>query len=170
MTQTHKNLILLGAIGIGLLWLTAWSYATLAASHEAAVAATDDRAVCQRLTSGIQQLRQGRSASGSQPQQLNELVRHLERAAASAQIPIASLMRIWPQPDRRVGKSTYVQKATQVLLHSVTLKQIVTFLHAATGADQGLRVGDVRLTAPQGSDSGSAWNAEITVAYLVDAP
>ena len=79
-------------------------------------------------------------------------------------------MRIWPEPARRVGDTAYKQKPTQVILHKLTLQQLIRFLHTLTGPDTGLHVASLRLTTPRGHDTTNIWNAETTITYLIYAP
>jgi len=166
MTRHPKPLVLLGVLVAGLLAATLWSYTLLAASRASAATAIDDHDACQRLASSIESLQQGRLPQDFMDQPLNELVRRIEMSAQSSLIPTQSLVRIWPEPERRIGNTPYKQKPTQILLRNVTLKQLITFLYRLTADGLGLQIPSIRLTAPRDNEAGSLWTTEITATYL----
>lgn len=115
--------------------------------------------------------------------ELTFLARLIEHAADQAQVPRQSLDRIWPQPPRRVGKTAYQRKSTQLLVRDVSLPQAIMFLHGLATGPSPLSIDALRLSAPRtatttiASTAGNArpttaeaWTLEVTVSHLLYQP
>ena len=145
-----------------------WCYGKLVASREQAAAAAAELAECRRYADAIGEGRKAPSlASAEQPQA--ELGRRIERAAKAAKLPAGGVERIGAEQQARLTPQT-VRRSRQVILRGVTLRQTMTFLHELSAADRGLRVQDLRLTAPRGDAAGDRWGVEATLAYEVNEP
>jgi hypothetical protein len=139
-------------------------------SRRAATDAAASLAECRRLASriGAQRGASSPAAVGREPQQA-DVVRRIESAAKSADVPPGAIERIEPLAARRVGDSPAREKPTAVMLRGVTLRQTFTFLHAIAGSGTrgGLQLRQVHLAAPNPDEAGDAWSVEGTVTYPV---
>ena len=163
MTIDRRSLILAGLMAAALTTGTVWAYTFLVDSRAAAATAAADLAECRRLAAAIEALRCRGPQEGSHEPRLDQLVGRIEQSAESAHIPPDSLVRVSPEPARRVADTPYKQKHTQVHLQRVTLQQLITFLHSLTATDLGLRVSTLRLTASPHPDTGRVWTVQTTL-------
>ncbi len=166
----RKALFTAGGLAACLLVVTLWFNGHLADSRAAARAAVDDAQQCARFVADIRSLRHQPSLAESQELQLQELTQRIETAAKRSRISLDSLVRIWPEPAKRVGDTSYKRKPTQVLFHRVTLPDLVGFLQQLSAQDAGPQVTRIRLTAPRGQEAGDQWSVEVTLTYLIYAP
>ena len=167
--------LMLACVAAGLLTLVSWSGYRLTSAKDAAAESARGLAECHRHATNIEILRKGPAAAGATEPAAGDLNRRVERAAQSAGLPRGAVARIDPEPARRVGDTPYRESPTQVRLRRVTLRQLFTFLHALGARDgaagsAGLQVRALRLTAPRGLESGSAWDVDSTLTYLVYDP
>ncbi len=174
-------------------WLFAASAATmivlcvfavleLRSARAAALAAIRSHADCEELAAEIANLGDKPSYVTLQTQSTTDVAGRIETAAQFAQLPVNSLVRIEPQPARRLGDSAYKEQATHVELREVSLKQLVEFLHhlhglslpSGSGGDTSFRAKSVHLTTPPQTTRAGAgtetWRVELTLTYLIFAP
>lgn len=171
--------LLLACVAAALVTLAAWGYHRMTAARDAAAESTRALADCERLANRIKTLRAAPAAAAEREPGSDELARQVERAAEAARLPARAVVRIDPEPPRRLPGTPYREAPTQVRLRRVTMRQLFTFLHALCGGEgadvaarggAGLGVRSVRLTAPRGLESGGAWDVESTLSYLVYDP
>lgn len=164
-------MIVLMAVLLGLLCIIMlWCYGYMADQRTAAMQARTDFEQCQRCAIKIKALKQ-RPKIASEHERLHaETTSLIEQAAKTAGVPASSLIRITPEPARRLGDTVYREKPTQILLKKVTLKQIVTLVHAIVNAKQKLHANFIRITAPRAEDTNDLWTAELVVTYLIYEP
>ncbi|HEV3006726.1 MAG TPA: hypothetical protein VGX78_19810, partial [Pirellulales bacterium] len=95
-------------------------------------------------------------------------------ATQVAQIPSNCLVRIDPQPPRRLEDSAYKEQATHVDLREVSQQQLLRFLYELERGETPLRAKSLRLAAPAqvatAAGSAETWGAELTLTYVVFAP
>jgi hypothetical protein len=144
-----------------------WSCSGRLDSRAAESAARHDLADCRQLAGQIESLRQQPAVAGTTELGAADLSRRIEQAAHSADFADGSIVRIAPEPARRIGETNYLEVPTQLELRRVTLQQIFTFLHSLSG---DLAVHDIRLTAPRGEETGDRWTTEATLTYTVYSP
>lgn len=121
--------LLLGLLVVSLL-AAGWAYQQLSVQYDAARAAASDWSHAEHVGEQIRQLRLRPVIAGEQELQQAELAKRIESAARGAQMSSTQVVRIWPETARRVGQTSYKEKPTQLLLRSMTLRQLVTFLQA----------------------------------------
>jgi hypothetical protein len=163
----------LTVVGVALLVVVAVSGLRLKESRASAIQATANLEKCRQLSAQIAALSE-RPVHASLGETASAIfVRRVEESASKAQIEPAKLMRIDPQPARRIGDTSYLEQPTFVDLKQVTLAQLVTFLEECTAGDTKLTVTALRLTAPRENlptaDSES-WSVEVTLTQLVFSP
>src|SRR5439155_13088281 len=107
-----------------------------------------------------------RTASSSDPA---ELSRRLHEAAAATGVA-EKLTTIDPFSPARVENSDYQEMQVALKLESLSMRELVTFLHQLTSTDSASRVKVIELEAPQGEQSGETWTADVTMAYLIYSP
>lgn len=179
-----KSRWMAGTIVVALLAAVAWCCMRLTDARASASAAAQDLADCRALAARIESLRRLPAVAGTAELGASDLSRQIEQAARVAEFPEDSVERIEPEPARRVGETNYREVATQVRLRHVTLRQVFTFLHAlcstadtpsmaanaAGRSASGLRLRNIRLSAPRGEETADRWTVESTLTYMVYSP
>lgn len=154
--------------------LLAFAALELQSSRAAALAAVQNLAECRELASEISKLRGRPSQITLQAQSGAELARQIESAAQVAQVPNNCVVRIDPQPARRIGESPYKEQPANLELRAVTLKQLVQFLQTLQEGGAGLRTRSMRLIAPRqeatAPSDAETWMAEVTLTSMIFAP
>lgn len=167
-----------------LLGAAAWSHGRYVQAKNAAQAATADLLESQALAQRVEKLTERAPVALAGELQISALAGAIEQAASTAQLPIAGVLRINPQAPRRVGDTPYLQKPTDVSLRSVTLQQLIGFLHALSADRSNLWPTELSLSAPRavaaspsarGPGAGPAeqsdrWDADLTLSYLIYSP
>lgn len=168
-TMTHWRLI----AGLGLflgLAASAWWYCQEVGRLEAAA---QNLAECQRLAEQIATAQQAPQRASLETWSQDDLGTAVETAATDAQLPRDRVLRIDPQSPRRLGKSDYLEQATEVEFSAITLRQLVDFLFAVQSRDDQLDIGTLRLRVPHDSTSEQqpeTWLAEIVLTQRIYAP
>jgi hypothetical protein len=127
-------------------------------------------AECRRLVDRIRELERRSRRAEDRERVPDRTTGRIEAAATNAGIPRGRLVRIAPEPARRVGETVYKEKPTRVVLRKATLKQIVTMVHRLTRGEGGLRAKSLRLTAPSRNATQNLWDAEVVLVYLIYEP
>ncbi|MBI1368397.1 MAG: hypothetical protein GC162_07050 [Planctomycetes bacterium] len=166
----RRHTVMAAGLFAALLSVGAMIYGHMAEARAAAVTAMSDAKACEELASEIRSLRERPSLAKSQELAHQELTQRIEAAAQSAGIGVQSLIRITPEPARRVTQTAYERKPTQVVLRDVKLPQLVAFLEQIGAEDAGPQVTRLRLDAPAEQDGGDQWGAELTLTYLIYSP
>src|SRR5437870_2475504 len=99
--------IFISMLLIVLLIGTLWSYSVFSSARAGAANAADDEADCLRLAGQIRALREKPALAGVRELRVNELTARVESAAGAAKCPDNSLIRIDPEPARRLNDSPY---------------------------------------------------------------
>ncbi|MBN1941694.1 MAG: hypothetical protein JW849_00200 [Phycisphaerae bacterium] len=166
--MNRRKAILLGVLGGCLAAVGYYSYDNMISCRKAALASANDITICRKMAGSMEQyMHQPMLASEHEllATQTNGLI---EKAATQAGISKRNLIRITPEPARRIEDSPYKDKPSHILLRDVTLKQMVPFIHNLLSA--GLHARAIRLASPKPEDTGSLWTMEITMSYLVYDP
>jgi len=148
----------------------AWSLGDLAGQRAAAHGAAENLVRCRRLAGRIRALRRRPARAAERERQSAELTGPIERAARDAGIPSDRLVRISPEPARRLGESAYEEKPTRVFLKRVTLEDLVTMIHTLTDPERGLDLKSLRLAATSRGVAEGTWSAELVLTYLIYKP
>ncbi len=167
--KQRENIML--AVMFGLLAIVAlWTHGQMSKARSAAEITSDDVQICQKLISTMKKSAH-RPTMASDHEKLNtETNSFIERAASEAKIDSKSLIRITPEPARRMGDTAYKEKPTMIFLKNITLEQLVSLSHGLQTAEQQLAPKFIRIVAPQQNDTSLKWNAEVSVTYLIYAP
>jgi hypothetical protein len=141
---------------------------------QAALEAQGNLAACQQLAARILELRHQPTLAVSQSRSSGEIDRQIEAAAAAVGLEGRQIVRIEPQPLRRLGQTAYEEQPTRVELSRVTLPQLVGLVDRLTSPETGLDVHHLTLRTPHQesteSAAGEAWGAELTLTYLLFRP
>ncbi len=134
--------------------------------------AAENLTACRQSAERIRSLRTQPAQASLLARSSGEWARPIELAAKAAQLDPGQLLRIEPQPPRRLGQTVYQEQATHVELENASLKQVVVFLHAITAPKHGLGVKSLRLRAPQRAAAASpeVWVVELTLNSFVFDP
>lgn len=168
--MTRRRAILVLILAAVLAVAGGWSYAYVADQRRAALAALADLDDCRRMAAQIETLRRRPSLAAQNQRGSAETIGLIEQSAKAAQLASGNLVRILPEPPRRLGDTVYVEKPTRVMLKNVTLQQLVAMVHGIITDKNGLHARSVRLTAPSPEDTGPAWTAELVLTYLIFEP
>jgi len=167
----NRNRVVLLGVLIGLMGIVAlWARSDMLAAKSAAINAGKDLVECRRMTASIESFRKRPARASERVQLASETTGLIEKSARGASIELRNLIRITPQPARRVGDSVYKEKSALVHLKNITLKQLVEMVHHLVTTRRGLHVNAIRMTAPQPNDTGSWWAVELAVTYLIYDP
>jgi hypothetical protein len=104
---------------------------------------------------------------------IDDLGSSIEQAASQAQLQRDRILRIDPQPGKRLGKTDYLEQGTELELANVTLRQLIEFLFDLAAGDEQLRVNSLRLRAPHDLDAGRSdelWLVDVLLTQRVYAP
>lgn len=99
----------------------------------------------------------------------DELLRQVHDAAHTAGIPADHWRRNDPRPSVRLPDSPYKKVGALITFDRLTIRQLVEFLQKLVAEDSTLSIENLRLTRPD-RVPGDAWNAEVTLAYLIYSP
>jgi len=147
-----------------------WSVRHLFAERAAARTAAAALAECRGYEKRILRLR-GRPAMAAEQERASaEVSAPIEEAAKAAGVPADRLVRISPEPARRLGESPYKEKPTRVFLKNVSMQEIVTVAHRLVGEKHGFDLKSVRLDAADRGEATGRWSAELVFVYLIYDP
>lgn len=169
MTPSRRLAIAVGLMLVMLAGAVAWIGSWMLERRQLARDAGDDLATCRRLVTEIESLRQKPTLAVTEGTDVRELGEKIQAASLQAGLAETSIQGVLPQLPRQVGESHYAQKPTALTLRSVSLPQLAAFLYHLTD-EPGLTVRDLRVRSPQGDTAQGAWDAEVTVMYLVYSP
>lgn len=160
----------------GIVVLAAWSYARLSGSHNAAFRAAEQTADCRQWASSIESFRDRPATVPSGEPQAMEVTGRIARAARDIGLHDGDIDRIDPRPPYHFGETAYELHPTELLLRGVTMRQLVSLLHAMDAQVPGapdqlpLQVKNLRLSAPDTASDRERWTAHVTLFQLVYAP
>jgi hypothetical protein len=157
--MTRRESILAGAALVVLLLTTIWSSAEFTTQRDSAVAAGQSTANCRALAAAIQSSASLHSSFIIHPSAFSS---SLSAATEQAGIPSASISQIAPEPAHPIADTPYEQHPIRLSLHDLTLRQLVTFLHALP-----CDVDELHLSAT--GENADTWAADLTVDYLTRA-
>ena len=166
-----RQVVAIGVAGfIALAGLNIWAYSEWADQYDAAANSATALAECRATADQIALLRERPVLAGAREMGSSEITPRIEKAALAAGLSATDLVRISPEPARRLGESPYREQSTEVVVEGVSLRQSVELLHAITNGQPGLRVKEIRLSAPQAADTRDRWTLEATLAALIYSP
>lgn len=157
-------ILLTSAMGSG------WYYSTNAARLSSA---QENLHACRQLAAAIQTAKQTPHRARLETRSLDDLGMAIESAAASAQLARERVLCIDPQAPKRLGKTDYMEQATEVELTEVTLPQVVNFIYEVGGRDEQLRTDTLRLRMPHVSTESTTdelWLADVILTQRIYAP
>ena len=128
---------------------------------------------CEELAAQIAGARQAPRRAQLATRSADDLGSIIEKSTAEAQLARDRILRIDPQPARRLGKTDYLEQATEVELVGVSLRQMVEFLYNLGRTDEELNVSTLRLRTPHGTMEGAGaelWLADVVLAQRIYAP
>lgn len=149
---------------------TVASYVYLDAERTRAGQAREDLAACRDAADGIARLQYGPDLAADGERLASEVTGLVERATKAAQLPQHSLKGIMPAPAQRVGDTPYKEKPTQVVVEKANLRSIVALMHGLASSQPPLEIRSLTLTAARAEDDADAWDAGLSVTYLIYDP
>lgn len=169
-TQLAVTLALAASIA-----LTFWRYQDWRAAQAAVEVARENLNRCQDLAEQIREVQQRPTMAALEETSITTLATVVESAAERARIPKSAIIRVEPQPMRRIGETDYKEQASLVEMRAVSLQQLIQLLHTLLTEQSELDVGSLRLSAPRydvepNADAIETWLVEVTLTYLIFAP
>lgn len=165
----HKS-ILRAAVIAFLAMVSLWSYWQMATAKTTCMLAHKDLVTCNDLVERIQNLQIQPTKVAGEERQSSETTGLIERAARSAGMSSQNLVSITPAPPKRIEKSAYRKKNTQVSLRDITLKQLADYLYILSTSPQPLHPESVRISTKSNQDAGNLWQVELDLNYLIYDP
>lgn len=173
MTATRR-LIYLSVLTLLVLAAALWQLQTwVDGARQEAIEAGQSAAATQKLIKQIKDLSHTPTVAEQRQVEQPQLVGRIEAAAREVPLPDRAVYRIDPEGSRRLADSDYEEHPVLVQIDSVTLEQLVRFLHKLstdTTQTPQLHVRHIELDAPRGQDTGHTWQADVTLSYLVFNP
>jgi len=163
-----RQLFLAAAIvGLGASY---WHYST---SASRLIAAMDNLRSCEQLAEEIGNAQRSPQRASLQTWSQDDLGTAVESAAADAQLARDRVLRIDPQAPKRIGKTDYLEQATEVELLAVTLRQLVDFLFVVASNDDQLEIDTLRMRVPHETNDSAGpetWLADVVLTQRIYAP
>jgi hypothetical protein len=167
--RSHFRLLVF-AIAVAALAAAFWYWCTNAARLNTAI---ENLRACEKLAEEIRSVQLLPQAAKADEWSQDDLGAAVEAAATDAGLGRDRILRIDPQSPRRVGKSDYVEQATEVELSNVTLRQLVEFAFGISNRDDQLENGVLRLRVPHGSSEKveeELWLADLVLTQRIYLP
>lgn len=165
-----RQLKLIAGLLLVLVLAVVTCYRHLARQRDLAERSRDDLVTCRRLAGQIRRARNRPRVAAEAATRPSATTAQIEAAATTAGLPSDRLVRIFPEPARRLGDTVYKEKPTQVILRNVTLEQLVALAHGLIDGDQPLHSKSIRISAPSAQDTFDNWHAELVFTYLIYEP
>lgn len=128
---------------------------------------------CQQVATQLEQLRAAPQKARLASRSADDLGSVVEKAATDAQLARDRVLRIDPQPAKRLGKSDYLEQTTEVELLAVSLRQLIGFVYNLSDADRELAMGSLRLQVPHTAENSGGeelWLANLVLTQRIYAP
>jgi len=135
--------------------------------------AVGELAECRAIATRIESLRAIPQSASLEKQTPQQITLYIQRAAQVAEIPDSDLLRVTPQPGRRVPRSPHIEQPTTVEIRQTSLGQLSRFLSELSVLDVGLQPTSIRLTAPRtppAETQTEVWGCELVLTYLLFSP
>ncbi len=168
--MNRRRKVLVGILAGLLLMVVLWCYDAMNARHDAAQAANNDLLVSRQMAAEIERYARRPALATEHEQLATETTGLIESAAGSAKIDAKNLIRITPEPPRRLADTVYKEKPTHVFFKNISLRQLVTFIYGLLDDRRGLNAKSIRITSPRPEDTGLTWTVELTLTYLIYDP
>jgi hypothetical protein len=113
--------------------------------------------------------RGGHGDAGNAIDANSQVNRHLRDAAAAAGVA-DKLVSIEPGEPNQVAGTDYQEMLVFLRLESLSVRELVTFLHAHASADTATHAKAIELSTIARDEGGELWLADVTLAYTSHAP
>ena len=158
------------ALVLAMVLLALWCFWTLTTSRSRATTAAIHFTKCEQLATKIKRLRKtsdDKTADNSVGQSATDLGEFLGRAG-----PTIGVVRIDPQPTRRIQNSDWVEETASVTLQPITMQELAMLLSAMSEVDSNLRAPFVRMTRAKDELPGleERWDVEMTLTHSMFSP
>lgn len=153
--------------------LLVWSILELQASRRGMTEAADQVRECLQLAESIRELRPTDSADVSAKSTPGDLAKRIEAIVREPQLSGVQLVRVDPQPPKRIPDSAYSQRTTQVELRNLQLRQFVMLLDALRREGAQSQVRRIHLQSPvreTASNGPETWAIEMVLTDRVLTP
>lgn len=169
---SNKRSWMIVGLGALLFVVNLLAYLELSASQASARAAADNLAECKVIAGDIANLRRQPSKVTLEAHSATELSSQVEQAMKFAQLRANCLVRVDPQPARRMAVGDFKEQATSLELRSVSLKQLIHFLHKLETGGAGLRTKSLQMASVKAATEATTetWNVQVVLTSLIFAP
>lgn len=166
----NRKHFLYALIIVTLLISVVWSYSFMAGREKSASGAKTDLQRCTQIINQLQILQQKPKLASDHERLSSETTGIIENAARSAGIAPGNILRITPQPQRRINDTAYKEKPTGVTLKGITLREFFAMASTLAGDENSLDIKSVNITAPDINDMGEKWNVDLVLTYFIYDP
>ena len=166
----NRKYFIYALIIVTLLISVAWSYSFMAGREKAASGTRADLERCVQIINQLQILQQKPKLASDHERLSSETTGIIENAARSAGIAPGSILRITPQPQRRINDTAYKEKPTGVTLKGITLREFFAMASTLAVDENSLDIKSVNITAPDINDTGDRWNVDLVLTYFIYDP
>lgn len=172
MSEQRRLTILVGIMLAMMLAAAGWFTLEMLNHHSAAARAAEDLANCRLLAEQIKSLRNQSAMASDQDEagvQQDRLVEQINAAADKAGLTGQWQDSIEHRREMRVGDTPYLRKPAVLITRGLTLAKLTALIHHLT-YDSPYTAEKILLRTPPGDESGGAWDADITLTYLIYSP
>jgi hypothetical protein len=176
MTANRTRLLMLLAIVAAATALT--SYLRLSKLRDDALAAREDLIACNGYLAEMGHTTATGGSSGNADEAGNpEINRRIREAATAASV--AEPSSIEPSVPRPVPNSDFSEVYVSLRFDSLTMRDLISFLHRLRATDPSSRAKTIELAPPEGTptgvdrepiaEGGEQWGADVGITYLLRA-
>lgn len=169
--EMRSRRMLVGVVGLALLLIAFWSYATMSEAKAEAAAANSDLAECRAMVGSIKQLNDQPGLVALEASSQAGVSEQVAAIVNGVGLDSNALRTVEPLQSQRISKSQYVNRPTRITIENATLRQILQLTRDLEAKTAGFRVRDLVLTIGENSGSGrELWDAEAVLTQTVFSP
>lgn len=169
--ELRSRRLLIGAIGMSLVMIAAWSWLTMSDARAGAIAANDDLAECKALVESIRKINDRPPVIALEASSQAGISAEVEETVQAVGLPANSLRIVDPQEPERIGETQYENRSTRIEIEEATLRQILQFSEQMEAKNAGYRMRDLVLTVNENSSrSRELWDVEAVLTQTVFSP
>lgn len=169
MSNPKRQVFLIAVMLVLLALVAGWSVNRMRTARYQAQREARYLAECEAYAKRIKTLRDKPAVASAQKLKEQKLGPFMSEAWRKAGLPGSPPETVSPKAARRIGDSPYKRKPTAIPMRRIALPDLTSFLYHLTDGT-GLRVRELRLTAPDRDSHNNRWDAQVTVTYLVHEP
>ncbi len=135
--------------------------------------AQDDLAEVSRKLDDIKRLQTGPKVAALQLESPAEITNRVDLARQKAGLPQASLLKTQPQEPKRIERSDFEVRSTDIDLSAASLPQIYAFCVALHDEETSTVIRDITLNEPRNGGAGGRqekWESQLVLTQMIFSP